>query len=176
MHATDPVVRRSYENTRSEKLGSHCVCGRAAASNVRPNTDFIKSRQDFPALPRPTPRVPNISVNRHPNLLLNTEFLASRSTLAPPRSLSVGTATVSSVLLAWKSPLTVNGKKVTDYPVEYRVAGDPSWSTFAHTASTKTSGTISGLSAGTSYEFRAAARTARGDSAVTSTVVRNTRA
>jgi subtilisin family serine protease len=94
--------------------------------------------------------------------------IVARSTLAPPtsspRSLSVGTATVSSVLLAWKSPLTVNGKKVTDYLVKYRVAGDPSWSTFAHTASTKTTRAVTGLSAGTSYEFRVAAITAQGAS------------
>jgi hypothetical protein len=93
-----------------------------------------------------------------------------------PRSFVSSTVTPSSVLLRWKSPSTANGGRISDYLVEYRVVGDPSWTTFAHTASTSAARTVTGLSSATSYEFRIAAITAQGDGAVTATVVRNTRA
>ncbi|MEN9965104.1 MAG: hypothetical protein RJA60_101 [Actinomycetota bacterium] len=59
--------------------------------------------------------------------------------------------------ISWTAPATSNGSAITDYTIQYSSNGGTSWSTFAHTASTATSATVTGLTNGTSYTFKVAA-------------------
>jgi hypothetical protein len=49
------------------------------------------------------------------------------------------------------------GSAITDYVVQYRLASENSWSTFAHTSSAATSITVTGLAASSSYVFKVSA-------------------
>lgn len=61
-----------------------------------------------------------------------------------------------SVTLAW-SMIGAAGSLATDYTVQYRTtAGPGAWTTFAHTASAALVQTVTGLTTGTSYDFRVA--------------------
>lgn len=68
---------------------------------------------------------------------------------------SAGTA-VGTVNLSWTAP-AANGSAITDYTIEYSVDGGATWSTYAHSASTATSATLTGLVPGASYLFRVSA-------------------
>lgn len=66
-----------------------------------------------------------------------------------------------SVQINWYAPVN-NPALLTDYSIQYRTsatatAAAGSWSTFAHTASTAVTATITGLTAGTNYDFQVAA-------------------
>lgn len=61
----------------------------------------------------------------------------------------------SQVALAWSAPASPGGT-ITDYEMQYRENGTSSWSTFADSVSTSTGGTITGLTNGTTYNFRVA--------------------
>jgi hypothetical protein len=69
--------------------------------------------------------------------------------------LTVNPSADQAVTLNWSTPAN-NGALITDYTIQYRI-GTGSWTTFAHTASTATTATISGLTNGTTYGFRVAA-------------------
>src|SRR4029077_1132505 len=74
-----------------------------------------------------------------------------------PTGLS-GTAGSTQVSLLWTAPTVTGGVALTDYKVQYRTtAGPGAWNTFAHTASTSTAITVTGLTNGTSYDFQVAA-------------------
>ena len=66
----------------------------------------------------------------------------------------------TSVDLSWLVPTNTGGVAVSDYVVEYRVTTSSAWTTVNDGVSTTTGVTVSGLSAGTSYEFRVSARNA----------------
>ncbi len=70
-----------------------------------------------------------------------------------PTSLTptVGNTQVS---LSWTAPANDGGLSITDYVVDYKIATESSWSTFADGTSTSTSATVTGLSNGVSYDFR----------------------
>jgi hypothetical protein len=86
------------------------------------------------------------------------------ASLTEPRALSAGVATVSTVPLTWSVPEDLAGQTVTDYLLEYRVAGAQEWASFADGVSAETGATVSGLTAGTAYEFQVAASTLQGES------------
>lgn|GEM_PF-904952 len=113
------------------------------------------------------PGYPTSRATHTPNLLVNSAFL---NFVSAPQTLAAGAATLSSVSLTWEVPLTLNGETITDYVVQYEAAGDVAWSTLDHVASATTGATVQGLTAGTSYQFRVAARTSGGDGAYTGAI------
>jgi hypothetical protein len=60
------------------------------------------------------------------------------------------------VVLNWYAPNN-SPSGLTDYSVQYKLSSASSWSTFAHTASTAVTATITGLTSGVLYDFRVAA-------------------
>ena len=84
---------------------------------------------------------------------------------APSAPLGVaGSGTGASATVTWSAPSDNGGSAVTDYIVEYRVATSGTWTTFTDGVSTTTSTTVTGLSAGSSYEFRVTAKNLIGNS------------
>jgi len=79
------------------------------------------------------------------------------------------TAGAGSVSLSWTAPSYSGGASVTDYVVEYRAGSSGSFSTFSDGTSTSTSATVTGLTPGTSYQFRVSASNANGTSNPSST-------
>lgn len=63
--------------------------------------------------------------------------------------------TGSAIAAAWSAPVDASG--LTDYLIETRLANTGSYTAFAHTASTSTSITITGLTPSTAYDVRVAA-------------------
>jgi uncharacterized repeat protein (TIGR02543 family) len=76
-----------------------------------------------------------------------------------------GSGTGGSINLSWSAPSSDGGSAITDYIVEYRVSGGANWSTFNDGVSSSTSATITGLAAGSPYQFRVTTRNLIGDSA-----------
>jgi uncharacterized repeat protein (TIGR02543 family) len=84
---------------------------------------------------------------------------------APSAPLGVaGSGTGGSATITWSAPSDDGGSAVTDYIIEYRVATSGTWTTFTDGVSTTTSATVTGLSAGSSYEFRVTAKNIIGNS------------
>ena len=69
----------------------------------------------------------------------------------------VATAGNGRVLLSWAAGASQNEAPTYDYTAQYSLNGGTSWSTFAHTSSASTSITVTGLSNGTTYQFKVAA-------------------
>ena len=86
-----------------------------------------------------------------------------------PISLAATSNADSQVPLAWNAPASNGGSAITNYLVEYSANGGGTWSTFAHSASTATSITVTGLTNGTTYTFRVSAINAIGTSTASST-------
>lgn len=82
---------------------------------------------------------------------------------SPPTPLNVSVASTNASL-SWSAPSSQGDAAITDYSIQYSTDGTH-WSSFAHTASTLTSATITGLTNGTSYQFRVAAINAWGTGA-----------
>lgn len=76
-----------------------------------------------------------------------------------PTTLAV-TSGARSLALTWGLPASTGGSPITDYLVQYRVAGTTPWKTFADGVRTTRSAVITGLSSGVTYEVRVAARNA----------------
>ncbi len=70
----------------------------------------------------------------------------------------VATTGTRSILLAWNAPVGNGGAAITDYVIQYRVAGTAAWRTFVDGIRTTRTATVTGLVAGTSYELRVAAK------------------
>ena len=84
---------------------------------------------------------------------------------APSAPLGVaGSGTGGSATVTWSAPSDNGGSAITDYIVEYHVASSGTWTTFTDGVSTTTSATVTGLSAGSSYEFRVTAKNLIGNS------------
>lgn len=64
--------------------------------------------------------------------------------------------------LSWTAPAGDGGSAITDYLIEYSLAGAGSWSTFADGTSTATTATVTGLTNGLLYDFRVSAVNAIG--------------
>ena len=74
--------------------------------------------------------------------------------------------TTTSFTLGWSVPVDDGGRAITDYIVEYKASASASWSVFDDGVSTSTSATVTGLTRGTEYNARVAARSANGDGVV----------
>jgi uncharacterized repeat protein (TIGR02543 family) len=75
-----------------------------------------------------------------------------------------GTGLGGTADISWTLPTSDGGSPITDYVVEYSVAGSDTWTTFADGVSTATSATITGLTAGNAYEFRVSTKNLIGNS------------
>jgi len=75
-----------------------------------------------------------------------------------PESLSVAEiANGHSIPLTWGEPSSTGGQPITDYRIEYRQTGQPSWATFSDGVATSLSTTVTSLSNNQSYDFRVSA-------------------
>lgn len=116
------------------------------------------------------------------NLLASFASLAITNNVAAPATapaqvtgLTLGTATQNSQPLTWTAPSN-GGSAITDYIVQWAVAGSGTWNTFADGTSTATSTTVTGLSASTSYDYRVAAVNSVGTGANSATSTGSTSA
>jgi uncharacterized repeat protein (TIGR02543 family) len=75
-----------------------------------------------------------------------------------------GSGTGGSATINWSVPTSDGGSALTDYVIEYSVLDSGTWTTFADGTSTATSATITGLIAGSSYQFRVTAKNIIGSS------------
>ena len=81
----------------------------------------------------------------------------------------VTTRAASSVVLSWAAPSSNGGAFVIDYTVQVKKSTATTWSTFADAVSTATKATVTGLTNGTAYHFRVAAKNRIGTGTFTST-------
>jgi hypothetical protein len=76
----------------------------------------------------------------------------------PPAPTSVfSQVSGTTATLSWAQPLATYIPPITDYVVQYSSNSGSTWTTFADGTSTATSATVTGLTSGTAYLFRAAA-------------------
>ena len=61
---------------------------------------------------------------------------------------------VEQASLTWTAPTLTGGSPLTDYVIEYALVGSSTWTVFADGTSTTTSGTVTGLVNGRTYQFR----------------------
>jgi hypothetical protein len=83
------------------------------------------------------------------------------STPGEPRNLAASPGN-QQVALSWSAPASDGGASITDYVVQYRRSGSGNWQTFQDGASASTSATVTGLTNGTDYQFRVAAKNSAG--------------
>lgn len=93
----------------------------------------------------------------------------AQSVLAAPTNLA-GTGGNTQVVLTWTASVDGPEPDLTDYAVQYKTTAGSSWSTFNDGVATSTGATVTGLTNGTSYDFRVRAVNAAGVSAWTSTI------
>ena len=96
--------------------------------------------------------------------------LAVASSIAAPGQPTGLTATAGAgqVSLSWTAPASNGGAAITDYVVELSSNGGASWSTFSDGVSTATSAIVTGVAAGTAYQFRVSAANSAGTGAASS--------
>lgn len=97
------------------------------------------------------------------------------SLFLPPAPTNVtATAGNAQVSLSWSAPSVLSVTPITDYIVQFSTNSGSTWTTFSDGTSTATSVTVTGLTNGTAYVFRAAAANAVGTgsySSATSSVI-----
>lgn len=89
-------------------------------------------------------------------------------TALPSAPVISGTSTDTSVILSWTAPSS--GPSITDYLVQYRLAGASTWLTFNDGVRSVTGATVTGLNHSSSYEFQVAAVNADGTGSYSSTL------
>ena len=75
--------------------------------------------------------------------------------------ISSTTAGNAQVTVVWSTPAS-NGSTITDYLIKYSLSADGTYTTFADGVSTATSATVTGLTNGTAYYFKVAAKNSVG--------------
>ena len=107
-----------------------------------------------------------------------TYSATASATPAPPAvpgapTALAGTPAGAQVALTWTAPVSTGGVSLVDYTVQWRTtAGPGAWNTFAHTASTATAMTVTGLTNATSYDFQVAAVNSVGAGPFSTTISR----
>lgn len=93
-------------------------------------------------------------------LLYSASFEAAPNSVPSSPTSLAGTGYDQSVRLAWTAPSFNGGTAITDYVIEYAAAANSSvinWTVVSRAASTSTTALVSGLTNGTSYQFRVSA-------------------
>lgn len=77
---------------------------------------------------------------------------------APPAPTSLASlqAYGGSVYLTWAAPANDGGSVITDYTIQFSSNSGSTWTTFSRAASVALNATVTGLTNGTSYQFRVA--------------------
>jgi hypothetical protein len=89
----------------------------------------------------------------------------------PTAPLNVATEVKSSsIKLTWSDPASTGGSAITDYVIEYKLTTGGSWAPFDDGVSVDKFATVTGLSNGTSYDFRISAKNIIGTSEASSIV------
>lgn len=97
------------------------------------------------------------------------EVLTSAPTA--PTNLSFTAPGNTQVTLLWNTPSFNGGASITDYIIEYKLSSEPTvWTTFLDGTSTVTTTTVTGLTTGSSYDFRVSAVNAVGQGVPSGTV------
>jgi SpoIID/LytB domain protein len=78
------------------------------------------------------------------------------------------------VALSWQAPAANGGASITDYVIQYRRAGNSTWVTFPDGRTSSRHTHVTGLTNGVTYQFRIAAKNARGTGLWSSTLVEAT--
>lgn len=96
-----------------------------------------------------------------------TRYLRPASSLVPVNTPGAPTSVtgkdgVEQVYLTWKSPTTNGGAWITSYEIQYSSDNGSSWSTVASVPPNSASANITGLTPGTAYVFRVAAKNPAG--------------
>jgi hypothetical protein len=86
-----------------------------------------------------------------------------------PTSLTSPSQSSGSAYLTWAAPANDGGSAITDYVVQYSSNSGSTWTTFSDGTSTALNATVTGLTNGTSYQFRVAAVNAIGTGSYSST-------
>ena len=96
---------------------------------------------------------------------------ATEEVLAAPDAPTGLTLTASStqVVLTWTAPVNGGTTAIDDYVVDYKLTSTSTWSTFADGTSVLTTATVTGLTAGASYDFRVSAHNSIGQGAASAT-------
>jgi len=95
---------------------------------------------------------------------------ADSTPAAPTAPLSLAaTPGNTQVALTWSAPSSNGTQPITDYVVEYKLAANPTWTVFTDGTSASTGATVTGLTNGSSYNFRVIAVNSVGQSPVSST-------
>ena len=86
----------------------------------------------------------------------STAVSATTLAAAPssPRNLAFSAVTKSSLTLSWQAPLNTNGSAITNYQVEISPNNGSSWSMLDKPISTSNGMNVTGLTAGTTYQFK----------------------
>ncbi|MEY3406307.1 MAG: hypothetical protein RLZZ556_379, partial [Actinomycetota bacterium] len=92
------------------------------------------------------------SATSSPSASLTATTLASVPSQA--RSITFSAVTKTSLSVNWLAPITNNGSEVTNYQVEMSSNSGSTWTKIDRTVSTNTSTLVSGLIAGSTYQFR----------------------
>ena len=92
-----------------------------------------------------------------------SEPVAVYSAPGPPVAVNASAGDTVAVV-TWTDPLRDGNTPITDYLVEYRAAGQETWTRFAHPPSADTTRTVTGLTNGSEYEFQVLAVNAVGTS------------
>jgi alpha-tubulin suppressor-like RCC1 family protein len=86
-----------------------------------------------------------------------------RVVTAPARPVDVvGVPGNGRVILSWDLPSSNGGSPITDYVIQYRLAGTQTWTPWRDGQSTGRQARVTGLTNGTVYQFRVAAKNAAG--------------
>lgn len=91
----------------------------------------------------------------------NSSAVVPREVLTEPLAV-LGSAGNRQVSLTWAPPAFTGGSPVTDYVIQYRVSSGSTWTTFNDGVSPSLAATVTGLTNGTGYVFRVAAKNASG--------------
>lgn len=171
--ATPTNVVATPANGRATLTWSATVNIRAIRSThyeVQYSSDGGASWTTFPLQPLPIRRATVTGLSNETSYVFRvatinafgkSAYSANSSPVVPVSPPAVPTSLTATpgntkALLQWTAPPD-GGRPITNYVIQYSMNNGRSWTTFAHTASTATNATVTGLTNGRNYVFRVSA-------------------